>query len=115
MGELSCGLRRDASDIKNRLLSARKLDLAIQWLRLHEFVYKIASWDELIELRSSVEFGLVSSATADGNLTVGLKLAILAARNSPRFRLALTYAQAVDNVAVVADQIAALELSAVLP
>ena len=104
IGELSCGIESRYPSMKSRLISARKFDTALGRLRVHDYVHRGATWDELVELRSSVEFGAIASAIADG-LTLSLAFAILAARKSPHFRTAESFSEATDNIAIVADEL----------
>jgi hypothetical protein len=106
IGGLSCGIER-CPDLRSRLVSARLLDTALRWLRVHEYIHRSASWDELLNLRSTVEFGILTSAVGSG-FTHALMFAILAARKTTHFKVADSYSQAAKNIALVADGIAAL-------
>lgn len=101
---LSCGVQQHCPGLKDRLVSVPEFDKAFQLLRIHEYVYKHATWDELLRIRSSAEFGVISSAIGDG-FALGLMLAILVARKESRFRVATSYQQAMANLAIVADQL----------
>jgi hypothetical protein len=88
-------------------VSARLFDDILKWLGLHEYVHRRASWDELVALRSTVEFGIITSAVGNG-FAYALTFAILAARKTPKFRAADSYPQALANLAAVADGIIAI-------
>jgi len=102
LGELSCGVDQRYPDMKSRLVSARTFNTALGWLGLRDYVHKRATWDELAELRSSPDFGLVASAIGNGQ-SMSLTFAVLAARKSTHFRVAESYSQAAGNIAMIAD------------
>ncbi len=104
IADLSCGFRRRFPNLADRLLSARQLDDCLRWLRVHAYIHNVATWDELIEIRSSAEFKVIAS-TFQGDYTLAFTLAVLASRRSGLFQSARTYPQAMANMALVADKI----------
>jgi hypothetical protein len=111
LAELSCGIDQRHPEMKSRLISARKFDAALGRMGLRDYVHKRATWDELVELRPSLEFGLVASAIVDDQ-SLSLTIAILAARKFAFFRVAASYSQAASNVAMVADGLTVFAKSA---
>ncbi|MFI0370830.1 hypothetical protein ACH35V_23415 [Actinomadura sp. 1N219] len=103
LGDLACGLTPRTSGMDGRLLSARRLDSALQWLEVRDFVRRIARWEELLRLRSLPEFGLVIDRAYAAPAPDALRVATLEARRSARFRPAETYAEARSNILAVAD------------
>ncbi|MFI0355147.1 hypothetical protein [Actinomadura sp. 9N407] len=102
VGDLTCGL----SGMDGRLLSARRMEPALHWIRIHEFVHRIASWEELLRLRSLPEFGFVMERLF-GERSIGpLRIAALKARRSARLQRADGYAGAKANVSAVAEALA---------
>jgi hypothetical protein len=93
-------------DMKGRLLSSRRLDLALRWLRVDHFVHRGATWKELILLRSSPEFGMITSMLYGSGSANAFRLAIIGASRSRHFDPAVTSGDALSNVAVVADELA---------
>ncbi|MFC6882198.1 MULTISPECIES: hypothetical protein [Actinomadura] len=105
MGDLACGLAtRAEEEMDGRWLSARRLDSTLHWLGTHVFVHRIASWEELLRLRSLPEFGWLIDRVYRERSTIALRIATLDARRSERFRNAETYAEAKSNVIAVADK-----------
>ncbi|WP_329086837.1 hypothetical protein OG979_27230 [Actinomadura citrea] len=98
-GDLTCGL----TGMDGRLLSARRLDTVLHWLRTREFVHRTAHWDELLRLRSLPEFGLIVEHAYDERSNHTLRTSAMRARRSSGFRPAGTYAEARSNVLAVAD------------
>ncbi|GAB1820028.1 hypothetical protein [Herbidospora sp. RD11066] len=105
-GDLSCGVRQSYPRTKSRLASAQVVNEALQMLWIHDYIHKQASWDELLKLRSSLEFQVVLAAISEG-VTLGLRLAVVVTRRSAHFRIATSYEQVGVNVAMVAEQLAA--------
>ncbi|MCW2882544.1 MAG: hypothetical protein JWQ95_6644 [Sphaerisporangium sp.] len=105
-GPLSCELDDSMEDMKGRLLSSRRLDLALRWLRVDHFVHRGATWKELILLRSSPEFGMITSMLYGSGSANAFRLAIIGASRSRHFDPAVTSGDALSNVAVVADELA---------
>ncbi|MEU8266786.1 hypothetical protein AB0B89_06420 [Sphaerisporangium sp. NPDC049002] len=106
IGRLSCELDDSMEDMKGRVLSSRRLDLALHWLRVDHFVHRGASWKELVLLRSSAEFGMITSLLYGSGSANAFRLAIIGASRSRHFGPAVTCGDALSNVAVVADQLA---------
>jgi hypothetical protein len=75
MLNLTCGL----GGMDGRLLSARRLEPVLHWLRIHEFVHRTASWEELLRLRSLPEFGFVIERLFTERSVGPLRLAALKA------------------------------------
>ncbi|WP_067806828.1 hypothetical protein [Actinomadura formosensis] len=105
-GDLTCGLSRRTPGMDGRLLPARRLDSVLHWLGIRDFVHRAARWDELLRLRSLPEFGLVIDRVYDDSAADALRIAVLEARRSHRFRHAGTYAEAKSNVQAVAGTMA---------
>ncbi|WP_214412232.1 hypothetical protein [Sphaerisporangium fuscum] len=105
IGPLSCTLDGSAEDMKGRVLSSRRLDLALRWLRIDHFVRCGASWKELILLRSSPEFGMITSMLFGNGSADAFRLAIIGASRSRHFDTAVTCGDALSNLAVVADHL----------
>jgi hypothetical protein len=61
-GDLTCGVARTGCDMRRRILSARRFDLALDWLGLYDFVHREATWSDLLTLRSTPEFGALAVA-----------------------------------------------------
>ncbi|WP_424535629.1 hypothetical protein ACOZ38_36980 [Sphaerisporangium viridialbum] len=106
IGPLSCELNDSMEDMKGRVLSYRRLDLALHWLRVDHFVHRGATWKELVLLRSSAEFGMITSLLYGSGSANAFRLAIIGASRSRHFGPAATCGDALSNVAVVADQLA---------
>ncbi|MEV7964443.1 hypothetical protein AB0O34_00455 [Sphaerisporangium sp. NPDC088356] len=106
IGPLSCELNNSMEDMRGRVLSSRRLDLALHWLRVDHFVHRGASWKELVLLRSSAEFGMIASLLYGSGSADAFRLAIIGASRSRHFGPAVTCGDALSNVAVVADQLA---------
>ncbi|MDH2429119.1 hypothetical protein [Sphaerisporangium sp. TRM90804] len=106
LGPLSCALDGSEHDMGGRVLSSRRLDLALRWLRVDHFVHRGASWKELIRLRSSPEFGMIASMLYGNGSADAFRLAIIAAGRSRHFRPAATCGDALSNVAAAADHLA---------
>ncbi|MFC4586099.1 hypothetical protein [Sphaerisporangium corydalis] len=106
IGPLSCELGTAGRDMRGRILSSRRLDLALQWLRVDHFVHRGASWKELVLLRSSPEFGMITSMLFGNGSANAFRLAIISAGRSRHFGPAATCGDALSNVAIVADHLA---------
>ncbi|WP_248959349.1 hypothetical protein [Sphaerisporangium perillae] len=106
IGPLSCRIDDSEEDMKGRVLSSRRLDLALQWLRVDHFVHGSATWKELILLRSSPEFGMITSMLFGSGSANAFRLAIIGASRSRHFGPAVTCGDALSNVAAVADRLA---------
>ncbi|GAA3826813.1 hypothetical protein GCM10022226_54530 [Sphaerisporangium flaviroseum] len=108
IGPLSCKLDESMEDMKGRVLSSRRLDLALRWLRVDHFVHCGASWKELVLLRSSPEFGMITSMLYGSGSANAFRFAIIGASRSRHFGPAVTCGDALSNAAVVADHLARL-------
>ncbi|RCG22750.1 hypothetical protein DQ384_34660 [Sphaerisporangium album] len=106
LGPLSCGLHGSANGTRGRLLSYRRLDLALRWMRVDGFVHHKASWKELVRLRSRPEFGVIASMLYGSGSADAFRLAVVRAGGSRRFSPAQTCGDALSNVAAVADHLA---------
>jgi hypothetical protein len=81
-GDLSCGLSEEKGAVWARVVSARSLDLVLGWLGLTCFVHRLASWSELLRLRSSAEFGTIAVASQDAGWVEQLRRAVIRSRRS---------------------------------
>ncbi|MFC4531343.1 hypothetical protein [Sphaerisporangium dianthi] len=104
IGPLSCLNGDSEEEMKGRVLSSRRLDLALQWLRVDHFVHRTATWKELVLLRSSPEFGIITSMLFGSGSANAFRLAIIGASRSRHFGPAVTCGDALSNVAAVADR-----------
>ena len=107
-GPLSCELDDSAQDMRGRVLSSRRLDLALTWLGVDRFVHRGATWKELVSLRSSPEFGMITSMLYGSGSADTFRLAIIGAGRSHHFGPATTCGDALSNVAAVADRLASM-------
>ncbi|MET8140693.1 hypothetical protein ABZU32_10325 [Sphaerisporangium sp. NPDC005288] len=105
IGPLSCRLG-ETEEMKGRVLSSRRLDLALRWLRVDHFVHRTATWKELVLLRSSPEFGMMTSMLFGNGSADAFRLAVIGAGRSRRFGPAVTCGDALSNVAAVVDRMA---------
>lgn len=105
IGELSCGLSSPDSAMRDRVVSARSLDLGLRWLGLYSYVHRTASWVDLVELRSAPEFGTIAVATQGARRVEQLRRAIARARRYlPQDKTVDTLDDAKSLVEVVAAQ-----------
>jgi len=79
-GDLSCGLRSGGGRVRGRVVSARSLDRVLGWLGLKCFVHHLASWSDLVRLRSSAEFGTLATASQDSGGVERLRRAVVRSR-----------------------------------
>ncbi|PSL56494.1 hypothetical protein B0I31_103243 [Saccharothrix carnea] len=100
-GGLSCGVEHDPGV---SAVSARSLDLALQWLGLAEFIHVTASWAELVQLRSNPEFGSIAVASQSSDRMEGLRRAVVRSRAS-RPAEVKSLAQAESAVRIAADSL----------
>ncbi|MBB5628292.1 hypothetical protein [Sphaerisporangium krabiense] len=104
LAPLSCGLDETEDGLRGRVLSYRRLDLALRWLRVDEFVHDGATWRELVLLRSRPEFGVITSTLYGSGSADAVRCAVV--RAGAGLDPALTCGQAVSNVAAVAERLA---------
>lgn len=103
LGDLSCGLGQAVSGMDGRILSFRRMNIALQWLNIHEFVHSTASWKELVMLRSSPELSMITSLVHGSNFQMALAAAVMTASRSTHFKPAVSYADALSNLSMVGD------------
>lgn len=103
--DLSCGLSGGAESGSYSLLSARRFDLALQWLGLHDYVYRTAAWTDLMLLRSMPEFGALTLALYEQNAATSLRSAVVHIRQAAELKPAINLTQAQRNVSAVASRV----------
>ncbi|MFE7439016.1 hypothetical protein ACFU7X_00870 [Streptomyces chartreusis] len=103
--DLSCGMLPERDGFRFSLLSARKFDLALQWVGIHAYVHGAATWHHLISLRSMPEFGELTLALFAHNARVSLRSAVVRSRRINELEDAVDLAQAQRNVGTVASQL----------
>ena len=84
------------------IYSFRQFEQGLGWVRIKQFISDMASWPEILYIRSSPEFRFIARALAN-TLTMEFALAIIAARKTSWFRSARTARQAERNIALVAN------------
>ncbi|GAA0247393.1 hypothetical protein GCM10010492_53830 [Saccharothrix mutabilis subsp. mutabilis] len=78
-GGLSCGVEAEPGV---SAVSGRALDRTLHWLGLSDFVHATATWADLVQLRSSAEFGSVAVADQSPDRVDGLRRAVVRSRAS---------------------------------
>jgi hypothetical protein len=104
-GDLSCGVSSILSEPSVRLLSARRLELVLRWLSVDVFIREIATWADLLELRSAPEFDVVALEALGRTSTARLSKSISRARRLAELTAAHSLGQAKRNVEVVANEL----------
>ncbi|MFI9585107.1 hypothetical protein ACIHCQ_25395 [Streptomyces sp. NPDC052236] len=103
--DLSCGISETRGDSTFSLLSARRFDLALQWIGIHTYVHGAASWQHLVSLRSMPEFGELTLALYAQNSPVSLRSAVIRIRRITELEDAMNLIQAQRNVGTVVSQL----------
>ncbi|WP_203986433.1 hypothetical protein [Sphaerisporangium rufum] len=107
-GAFSCALDGPGGGPRDRLLPARRLELALGWLGLAGFVLHGAGWRDLVSLRSSPGFGMITSTLYGNGPPDVFRLAVVGAGRSRPLAPAATCGDALSNVAAVAEELVRL-------
>jgi hypothetical protein len=102
-GDLSCGVGHLLPGRTGLLVSARRIELVLKWLYIDEYIHRIATWMDLLSLRSEPEFDVVMLEAYSGRSTTRISQAVSRARRSTIVTVAGDLIQAKRNVEVVAN------------
>ncbi|GAB4050167.1 hypothetical protein GCM10028775_21360 [Catellatospora paridis] len=103
-GQLTCGVERTTEEFAGRVLSAHLIDLTLKWLRIYEYIHKVASWPELLLLRDTPEFALVMTKAFGASSE--LRIAAVRANQRRRQERATTFQDVLASVEGVATELA---------
>jgi hypothetical protein len=100
--DLSCGLRADDQAFRARLISARALDFIFKLVRIYNFVYNVAQWDDLLILRTVPEFTFLTLFAFKENDLYEVRRAAIKA-DAASFRTAVSLSMTLSNIQRLVD------------
>ena len=104
--DLSCGVGY-LHGFRDRVLSVRRLDSALRYIEIYNFVHQAASWRNLLDLRQDAETGIFLRTVFDASRGELLRTAVTRARKRYRHSDAVSFSQAKMRIAMLADEIIA--------
>jgi hypothetical protein len=103
-GDLTCGVGR-LPDMSDRVLSARRIASALKFIGLRRYVFELATWTDLFELKDSPGTGIVFGAAAAPQMDGAMHAGGLRAQRRIRATDATSFSEATERLAVLAEEI----------